>query len=449
MAIPLRILIVDDEPNIRKTLGMALEIQGHGVASVGNGHDAVMQAGLHPFDLIFLDMRLGTTRGMDFIPDLMAASPMAKIVIITAYASIETAVEAMRLGAVDYLPKPFTPDQVDAMVRRVQTSKEAEAKMAAFRQGAADTGGEAALDFDSHSPAMRQVLQLARQVAASDATLLLCGESGTGKSVLARLIHSWSSRAQKPFGVVSCPSLSAELLESELFGHVRGAFTGAIRDRVGRIAAHDGGTLFLDEIGDLPLQVQPKLLRFLQERAYERVGESVARTADLRIVAATHVRLEDSVKSGRFREDLLFRINTIVLEIPPLRQRGDDVQHLAHRFLAYYAQKQHRQFLGFTPEGLEAISRHAWPGNVRELRNAVERATLVAQGDSIGAIDLGLAAKKNPTAVQIGGPVTLEAVEEAHIRQVLALAPTLEDAARILGIDAATLWRRRKKYGMT
>jgi two-component system, NtrC family, response regulator AlgB len=456
MATPLRILIVDDEANIRKTLGMALEIQGHSVVAVSNGRDAVSQATSHLFDLVFLDMRLGTEKGMDFIPELIAASPFIKIVVITAYASVETAVEAMKLGAVDYLPKPFTPEQVGAIVRKVQAAKEAEIKVAALGQSDASPGQEAAIDFDSQSPAMQQALHLGKQVAASDATVLIRGESGTGKSVMARFIHSWSARASKPFGVVSCPSLSPELLESELFGHVRGAFTGAIRDRVGRIAAHAGGTLFLDEIGDLPSQVQPKLLRFLQERAYERVGENITRHADLRIVVATNLNLEDLVKAGRFREDLLYRINTITLDLPPLRQRVDDIVQLAHRFLAFYAQKHHRQFTGFTPEGLAALTQYAWPGNVRELRNGIERATVVCRGDSIGPVELGLLPKSpsqagslaTQTSAQVGGPVSLEAIEEAHIRHVLASTTSLEEAARILGIDAATLWRRRKKYGL-
>jgi NtrC-family two-component system response regulator AlgB len=441
----LDILIVDDEPNIRRTLALALEMEGHRAVAVGNLRDGLDQAASRPFDLLFLDMRLGTDKGTEHIPEFIAASPWIKIVVITAYASVETAVEAMRLGAADYLPKPFTPDQVKAIVAKAAETKRAETSVAALA-GAMD--GEPGADLDSRSAGMQRALAMARQVAASDAGVLLRGESGTGKSVLARLIHAWSPRAGKPFATVSCPSLSSELLESELFGHARGAFTGALRDHPGRIAASDGGTLFLDEIGDLPLAVQPKLLRFLQEHAYERVGESVTRKADIRIVAATNLDLEKLAREGRFREDLLYRLNVVQIELPPLREREEDVPVLAQRFLAWYAARDRKQFLGFTDEALAALRAHAWPGNLRELRNVVERAVILARGDRLGAADLGLKPGPAPARVHIGDAVTLDALEEAHIRQVLATAKSLEDAARTLGIDSATLWRRRKKYGI-
>jgi NtrC-family two-component system response regulator AlgB len=442
----LSILIVDDEANIRKTLAMALEIGGHAVVSAANGKEGLWQASLRPIDLVFLDLRLGTEKGTDYIPEFIATSPWIKIVVITAYASVETAVEAMKRGAMDYLDKPFTPEQVDAVVERVAETKRAEAGVAALK--AQGDGEEAGTDLDSKSNAMQRALTLARQVAPTDAGVLIRGESGTGKSVLARLIHAWSGRSLHPFGVVSCPSLSPELLESELFGHARGAFTGALRDHPGRIAAHDGGTVFLDEIGDLPMQVQPKLLRFLQDREYERVGESVTRRADIRVLAASNLDLEAQVKAGRFREDLLYRLNVFQIELPPLRDRAEDIPVLAHRFLGYYAARNRRQFLGFTDEALHAMRAHPWPGNIRELRNAVERSTIVATGSRIGSGDLGLKPGAAEAPVHVGAPVSLDRLEEAHIRQVLAAAKSLEEAARVLGIDTATLWRRRKKYGI-
>ena len=264
---PINVLVVDDESNIRKTLAICLEAEGHHVTAVGNFQDAVAEASRRTFHMAFVDLRLGTASGLDLIPVLLSGSPWMKIVVITAYASIDTAVEAMRRGATDYIPKPFTPAQVLLAVRKVEEVRTLEQKVAALREDLERTAPE--VRFSSDSPAMQRAMEIARQVAPTDAAVLLRGESGTGKTVLARAIHGWSRRSGKPFGVVSCPSLPPELLTSELFGHVKGAFTGAVRDNPGRIAACEGGTLFLDEIGDLPLPLQPKLLRFLQDQEYE------------------------------------------------------------------------------------------------------------------------------------------------------------------------------------
>jgi two-component system, NtrC family, response regulator AlgB len=278
--------------------------------------------------------------------------------------------------------------------------------------------------------------------------VLVRGESGTGKGVLVRAIHGWSARAQKPFGTVSCPSLSAELLESELFGHVKGAFTTAVRDNPGRIATCEGGTLFLDEIGDLPITIQPKLLRFLQEREYERVGEQVTRHADIRVITATNIDLDKAVREGRFREDLLYRLNVIQIEIPPLRRRPEDIVPMADRMLAFFTRTHTRKVLGFTPEAADMLRRHAWPGNVRELRNVVERCAILATTEWIGPELLpGTLAAAVPDPVP-GAMISLDKLEELHIRRVLAGTKSLEEAATVLGIDAATLWRRRKKYGV-
>jgi NtrC-family two-component system response regulator AlgB len=295
---------------------------------------------------------------------------------------------------------------------------------------------------------MERVVNLARQAAPSDATILLRGESGTGKTVLGRAIHSWSNRATKPIGIVSCPAFSSELLESELFGHVKGAFTGAIRDNPGRIAVCEGGTLLLDEIGDLPLSLQPKLLRFLQDRQYERVGDYATRKADVRIIAATSVNLEKAVKEGRFRDDLLYRLNVIQIEIPPLRERPDDVVVLAERLLVFYGRNNHRSFVGFTEEALEVLKHYNWPGNVRELSNVIERIAILCRNDRVGIECLPSQVLPGELTANIGDPVTLDKIEEQHIRRVLAATKSLQEAADILGIDQATLWRRRKKYGI-
>jgi NtrC-family two-component system response regulator AlgB len=352
----------------------------------------------------------------------------------------------MRRGATDYIAKPFTPAQVKLAVDKVSQLRSLEQKLAALQDDLQRTNPE--IDFTSTSPAMQRVLNMAQQVAASDATVLLRGESGTGKSVLARAIHGWSKRAHKPLGTVSCPALSAELLESELFGHVKGAFTGAVRDNPGRIAACEGGTLLLDEIGDLPLSLQPKLLRFLQDREYESLGDQTTRRADVRIIAATNVDLERSVKEGRFREDLFYRLNVIQIHFPPLRERPEDIVALADRLLAFFGRSSHRMFVGFTDTALDALRRYSWPGNVRELRNVVERATILCQAERIGVEHLPPNIAGSPELPQIGGRLTLQELEEQHIRRVLASTRSLQDAAEALGIDQATLWRRRKQYGI-
>jgi NtrC-family two-component system response regulator AlgB len=446
MAPGLAILVVDDEPNIRKTLTIALQTEGHRVMSVSNFKDAVTEASRRFFDTALVDLRLGTESGLELIPALLSNCPWLKIVVITAYASIDTAVEAMRRGAFDYLPKPFTPDQVMLVLSKIAEVRTLEQKVATLEAALNEAAPEA--DLASCSPAMQKTLALAQKVAGSDATLLIRGESGTGKTLLARAIHSWGRRAARNFGVISCPSLSAELLESELFGHVKGAFTGALRDHLGRITACEGGTLFLDEIGDLPLPVQAKLLRVLQDKEYERVGEAATRRADVRIITATSVDLAAAVAAGRFREDLFYRLNVVDIVVPPLRQRQEDILPLAERLLAWFARQNHRRLLGFSASAQAVLQGYPWPGNVRELRNVIERAVLLSTGETIGEDCLSMHLTPAPPAPQVGDLLPLETIEELHIRRVLAASKSLEEAARVLGMDPATLWRRRKKYGI-
>lgn len=429
----LSVLVVDDEPSIRRSVALCLELEGHAVRAVGTPDDAVDQARIEPFDLAFVDLRLGTKSGLDLVPELLRLRPTLKIVVITAFATVETAVEAMRRGAWDYLPKPFEPAQVAG----------AAAKVAALRQPLRESGG---LFLESRSASMREVLRLARQVAKREATVLLRGESGTGKSALARALHEWSPRSSGPFATVSCPMLSGELLASELFGHAKGAFTGAVSEHRGRIEDCEGGTLFLDEIGELPPGIQPKLLRFLQEREYERLGESRTRKADVRLVAATHVDLAAAVGQGRFREDLYWRLNVVEIVLPPLRERREDIPDLAEAFLAKI--RRPGQKLSISPDASRALASGDWPGNLRELGNAVERAAVLCEGDVLGAEFFGAGERKDEPEGKAGERLPLERLEELHIRRVLAVARTLDEAASVLGIDAATLWRKRKRFGI-
>jgi NtrC-family two-component system response regulator AlgB len=443
---PLNILVIDDEANIRKTLSICLETEGYRVTATGKPEDGLAEASRRSFDIAFVDIRLGTVSGLDLIPALLATSPWLKIIMITAYASIDTAVESVRRGAADYIPKPFTPAQITLAVKKVFEVRSLEQKVAALREDLGRSRLEE--DFSSTSGVMERALDLARQAAPSDATILLRGESGTGKSVLAKAIHTWSRRASMPFCVLSCPSLSPELLESELFGHVKGAFTSAVRDNAGRISSCDGGSLFLDEIGDLPLSLQPKLLRFVQDKEYERVGDYVTRHADVRIIAATNIDLEKSVREGRFREDLFYRLNVIQIEIPPLRSRPDDIVVLANRLLTFFGRNCHKSVQGFTPEAMELLKGYGWPGNIRELRNVIERAVILCRGDQIDGGDLPDNLKTGETTVKLGDHVSLDKIEEEHIRYILAATRSLQEAAAVLGIDQATLWRRRKQYGI-
>lgn len=445
----MRILIIDDEPNIRRTLRLTLEAGGHGVDDVETATGAIELASLSPYDVALVDLRLGNESGLDLLETLLAQSPRLAAVIMTAHASIDTAVEAMRRGAFDYLPKPFTPAQVRAVIERVARVRGLRDRVADLEEQVRSEVPEA--DLRGLDPKMHSVLALARRVAASEAPVLIRGENGTGKGVLSRAVHAWSRRASGPFITVSCPSLSAELLESDLFGHVRGAFTGAVRDAAGKVAVAEGGTLFLDEIGDLPPALQPKLLRFLQSKKYERVGETKTRVADVRLIAATNRDLEAAVTTGQFREDLLYRLNVVEVTLPPLRARTD-ILDLAEHLLSHFARQTGRVLTGFTTEARDAITRHPWPGNLRELRNAIERVAILAEDPVVGLSDLPerIATRRIAVGspVQVGGAVSLEELEIEHIRRILATALSREDAARTLGIDPSTLYRKRKQFGL-
>ena len=440
----LRVLVVDDERNIRTTLGMCLEADGCFVRDAGSG-EAALEALRHgSFDLAFVDLRLGMESGLDLLPRMLAERPGLEVVVITAYATFETAVEAVKRGAADYLPKPFTPAQIRHAVERAVARRTMAARLFDLEERLVEAAPEATLE--TASPRMRAAIEVLEKAAGHDVSVLLRGESGTGKGVLARALHAFSPRRDRPFAVVNCPTLTDELLASELFGHARGAFTGAVKDQPGRVEAAEGGTLFLDEIGEISPGLQAKLLRFIQEKQFERVGETRTRTADVRIVAATNKDLEMEVKAGRFREDLLYRLDVVAVTVPPLRERTEDIMPLARRFLAFFGRGREAKEL--SPDAERALLAYGWPGNVRELRNALERAVILSPGRVLEAESLPERIAAHGGAVPVlGGDHTVDEIEREHILRVLARAPTAEEAARILGIDASTLWRKRKKYG--
>jgi NtrC-family two-component system response regulator AlgB len=444
----MNILLIDDDPNLRRSLRLALETMKHSVTEACDRAQAEDYLGRTFFDVAFLDLRLGREAGMDVLPSLLRLAPGLAVVVITAYATIETAVEAMRAGASDYLPKPFTPNQLRLVLDRIGRFRRLQSHVEELEEQVRSVVPEA--DLQTQESAMRQALDMAFRAAPTDATILIGGESGTGKGVLAQAIHARSLRPTGPFVTVHCPSLSAELLESELFGHVKGAFTGAVQDTVGKVAAADGGTLFLDEVGELPLALQPKLLRLLQEKRYERVGEARTRASDVRILAATNRDLQVAVAKGAFREDLLYRLNVIELVVPPLRQRRKDILPLADHLLDFFARQAAKPGLRFTDEARDALLRYTWPGNVRELRNAIERGVILCSAPAVGMIDLPaqVGASLPSRGIEVGGRVTLDQLEAEHIRRVLAATPTLEESAAVLGIDPSTLYRKRRRYGL-
>jgi two-component system, NtrC family, response regulator AlgB len=443
-------LVIDDDPGIRQSLRLCLEADGARVVVVGTPSGALEALDRGRFDVVFLDLWLQADSGLTLLPEMFRRQPGAGIIVITAFATFETAVEAMKLGAVDYLPKPFTPEQVRAAARRVVTANVLERRLTELTDRLEEAGGESR--FETLSPAYASFLQTATRAAASEAVVLLRGESGTGKTVFARWLRAHSRRADGPFVTVHCPLLSTDLMSSILFGHRRGAFTGAVTDAVGKVEEAEGGTLFLDEIGDLGADAQSRLLRFLNDRTYERLGDAKERKADVRLIAATNRPLEEEVRSGRFREDLLFRLNVINLTLPPLRERREDVLPMANHYLRTFERLQGRRDLSYSPRCEEAIAIYSWPGNLRQLHNAIERAVILSPANILEAADLGLSPgddlDSGRTGVALGADVSLEEIEREHIARVVARASSFEAASRILGIDVTTLQRKRKRYGM-
>jgi NtrC-family two-component system response regulator AlgB len=443
----MRILIVDDEASIRKTTTIAVQTTGHVAVEAPNGARALKLVESEGFDVCFLDVKLGAEDGLVVMDKLLQVSPGLAVVMFTAFASIAIAVEAMRRGAFDFIPKPFTPEQIRQVLQKIARTRSLEQRVQQLESQLADESPE--IDLTSLEPAVQRVLEIAFKAADTTATILILGPSGTGKNVLAREIHRRSAQRERPFVTVNCPSLSKELLESGLFGHVKGAFTGAVQDTFGKVAAAEGGTLFLDEIGEMPLEIQPKLLRLLQDREYERVGEARPRRAVVRVIAASNRNLAEEMKVGRFREDLFYRLNVITVALPGLQERPTDLMRLAGNYLGFFARRLGKKVQGFAPDVTAAFRAYAWPGNLRELRNVIERAVILAGGDALLLADLPEEFSHQPaSSIKVGARVTLDDLEAEHIRRILGVSATLEEAARTLGIDPATLYRKRQKLGL-
>ena len=449
-------LIIDDDRIFREATCLLIEDEGHYAEGAATAEVALEALKLGKFDAIFLDVNLGPSNGLLLLPTILKLRPTQSVVMFSAQGTIKNAVQAIQQGAVDFLEKPFTREQFLAVLARLRRFNELGRKIEKLEEQVNETKAEqpeTLVDFET--PAMKQVVEVLRRAAKSPASVLILGESGTGKSVAARALHQQSHLADKPFVTVSCPSLTKELLESTLFGHVRGSFTGAIKDHWGKVKAADGGTLFLDEIGDLPLEIQPKLLRLLQEREYERVGETTIRRAEVRIVAATNRDLKKRVEEGAFREDLYYRLNVITVNMPPLRERPRDMLRFAEHYLKHSAVQCASNVKGFTSAAEELLRRYPWPGNLRELHNTIERAVILASGTKIDVADLPLELRMKPTPgegasedLRAGAMVSLQQLEDQHIRRIIENCPNLNEAADILGIDQATLYRKRVKMGL-
>ena len=450
-----RVLVADDQPDVLQAVRLLLKAEGYGVETAGSPAAVARQLQEHDFDVVLLDLNYArdTTsgaEGMDLLRRIRAVHPTLPVVVMTAWGSVEGAVEAMRIGARDYVEKPWDNHRLLATLRAqvelgraLRTARHLEDENRRLTDDAAPA-------LAAESRAMRDVLAMVRRIAPSDASVLITGEHGTGKEVVARRLHAESARAGRPLVTVHAGGIATGVVESELFGHVKGAFTDARTERIGYFEAAHRGTLFLDEIGTMPMSLQAKLLRVLQTGEFQRVGSTTSRTADVRLISATNLDLHQEVAEGRFRGDLLYRINTVEIHVPALRERREDVPVLADHFLRGFAQRYGKRLQGYDSDAMRALLDYAWPGNVRELAHTVERAVLLAGGERVEAADLNL----RPAATARGGGdalegMPLEEVERHLIRKALDRhGGNVSHAAEALGISRSALYRRLEKHGL-
>ena len=447
-----RLLVVDDDPAHRAMLRTLLSAWGAKVDEAPDGGRAIALCREHPYDIILMDVQMPEVDGIEALQAIKSYNPSIPILIMTAYSNVESAVEALKSGAYDYLSKPFDFDVLKLTLKRALDHSSLRHENQALREqlGGFDAGG-----IVGSSPAMRKLLEMLAMVAPSDATALIYGESGTGKELIARAIHANSRRASGPFVAVNCAALSENLLESELFGHEKGSFTGADRRREGHFANADGGTLFLDEIGEISAAMQVKLLRVIQEREFQRVGGEQSIRVDVRLVAATNKNLQAEVEAGRFRQDLYFRLNVVALDVPPLRARVEDIPLLATHFLNTFSRKNDKRIKGFTPQAMDLLLKHSWPGNVRELENVVERAVVLLVGEYISERELPAPLREHgdeppasPPPPSLAG-LSLDEVEKRAVLETLdACEGNKSEAARRLGVTRKTLHAKLARYGL-
>ncbi len=436
--------MVDDDPDVLFLLSSRLDQLGYAVTTVSSGVQAIAKLAAEAPSLMFLDLRLPRMSGLDVLRHTRQTSPETTVIVMTAYATVEKAVEAMKEGAWDFLTKPLTPGHLELVVQKAFERNELQ-RAQRLAQEELDAKIQPII---GESPAIQRAIERARRAAQSQSTVLLLGQSGTGKEVFARAIHAWSPRHARPFVIVNCAVLGEELIASELFGHERGAFTGAHQRKQGKIELADGGTVFLDEIGEMHPTLQTKLLRVMQDHAFERVGGTTTIQVDIQVISSTNRDLTQAVRDGRFREDLFFRLNVIPITLPPLRERRSDIGLLAEFFLKKHSHELKRPGLSFSPTALEVLEQYDWPGNVRELENLLERAVVLASGDQIHAEDLALPA----STVSAGGPVStyqaqLDAAEKEMLRQVLRdHEGDKRAAARAIGMALSTLYAKLKRH---
>lgn len=454
-----RILIADDQADVLAALSLLLKGERFQIESASSPEGVLKAIDVHELDVVLIDLNYARdttsgSEGLDLLSRIRAADPTLPVVVMTAWGSVDLAVEAMRRGARDFIQKPWDNARLLAVLRTqvelgeaLRRGRRLEAENMALRDSVAE--GNDLPQVVADSPAMKLVLNLVERIGPADANVLITGENGTGKEVITRLLHSISSRRSKPLISLNAGALAEGVFESELFGHVRGAFTDAKSDRVGRFELADGGTLFLDEIGNVPLNLQAKLLRVLETGEFERVGSSKTQKVNVRLLSATNADLHAEVAQGRFRQDLLFRLNTVEIRLPPLRDRLEDIAILAEHFLKLHRERYRRPIMGFTPEALDALRHHLWPGNVRELDHVIERAVLMSPGSIVTAFDLALEATPDARLSARLEEMSLEDAERLLIKKALArFEGNANRAAEALGLSRSALYRRLQKYGL-